>query len=240
MSNALEKARLIITHQSIFNSHLNVLAFIKHWQLQIRGGRLDCTRSGLAQTANRSIPHRLPDLFQKRQLIGSCADRSTGPQAPKQLLLADCADPARNALAARFISKKRGDACEDIGHIHGFIKDHDDSGSQSRADGASSFERERNIELVWANERTRSATEQDRLNLLSAGDAPGHFNKLPKRAAERNFIQPRPHDVSRQTKQFRPGRSGRTDPGKSFGAIEDDERYVDERLDIIDDCRLAE
>src|SRR5438876_1162292 len=148
-----------------------------------------------------------------------------------------------DALIVSFYSavhKKCSDACEDIGHIHGFIKDHDDSGSQSRADGASSFERERNIELVWANERTRSPTEQDRLNLLSAGDAPGHFNKLPKRAAERNFIQPRPHDVSRQTKQFRPGRSGRTNPGKSFGAIPDDERYVDERLDIIDDCRLAE
>src|SRR5438046_6788077 len=102
--------------------------------------------------------------MQQHLLTAFVTNLSTGSQAPKPLLLADGADTARNALPARFSSKKRGDACEDIGHINGFIKNHDYTRSHSRTDGASCFEGERDIQFVGADEHARSAAEQDRLN----------------------------------------------------------------------------
>ena len=69
-------------------------------------GRLDGRRGRLAEAADRGVAHGLADLAQEDELLVARPHPRAGGQARQQLLLADAADPARDALAARLVAEE--------------------------------------------------------------------------------------------------------------------------------------
>jgi hypothetical protein len=61
---------------------------------------------GLAKTANGRVAHGLSHLSQGEDLFGCGTQGPARDQALNRLLLANRSNPARNALAAAFITKK--------------------------------------------------------------------------------------------------------------------------------------
>ena len=163
-----------------------------------------------------------------------------GRQPRQQLLLADAADPARDALAARLVAEELGDPAERVDEVGGLVEDHDHARAERRAGGPRRLERERHVERVRADEDARRAAEQDRPDRPAARHAAGQLDQVAQRRPELDLVDARPRDVAGQAEQLRPGRALGADPGERLAALEHDERHVGQRLDVVDDGRLAE
>ena len=119
-------------------------------------------RCGLTQTANGRVAHGLSHFSQGDDLLGYGTQRAALNQALDRLLLANCADPARNALTAAFLPEKGRDPQKNQLEADRVVKQHDDSGTQSRADGACALERERSVEFPRGNKGAGRAAQQHR------------------------------------------------------------------------------
>ncbi len=108
------------------------------------------------------------------------------------------------------------------------------------ADGARAFEGERGVEFGWRDEGAGRASEQDRLQAAAAADAAGEIDQLAQCRAECGFVHSRPGNVTGEAEQFRSGGALGADCGVSGATFEHDVRHVDQRLHVVDDCRLAE
>src|SRR5512132_1309079 len=104
--------------------------------------RLDCRVRGLSETADRRIFHRHADLIEQRDLLSYAAEGLSAGNSEKRLFLPDCADATGDALPARLIAEERGDAQQDLRHIHRVVEGDDDSGAKRRLRGARTLEGE--------------------------------------------------------------------------------------------------
>ena len=109
----------------------------------------------------------------------------------EQLLLADGADPARDALAARLVAEELGDPAERVDHVGGLVEDHDDAGAERRADRAGRLERQRRVERVRADEDAGRAAEQDGLQGFGRRHAAGELQQLAERRPELDLVDAR-------------------------------------------------
>src|SRR4029077_12517843 len=117
------------------------------------------------------------------------------------LLLANRADPAGNALAAAFLTEKGGDPEKDLLEADRVVKQHNDSGTERRANGAGAFERERGIERRGGNESAGRAAQQHGLESPVASDASGQIDHAAERSAEGDLVHARMDHVAGKTKQ---------------------------------------
>ena len=197
------------------------------------------TRSA-PRPADRGVAHGLRYLPQHRDFLRHRSERLFIDQALQRFLLAYHADAARDALAAGFMAKETGDAQQDATEVNRLIKQHDHAGAKTGADGASVFEGERVIQLVWSDKRPGRAPQKNRLQLAVAGYAAGKINQLAQRRSHRNFIEARTRHVSGETKQ--PGTGGvfRAELGIIGAAFEDDAGNVDECFDVVNGGGLSE
>ena len=93
---------------------------------------------------------------------------------------------------------------------------------------------------VRPDEDARRAAEQDRLDVPAARHAAGELDQVAQRRAELDLVGARPRDVAGQAEQLRPGRALRADRGVRLAAHPRMQRDVGQRLDVVDDRRLAE
>src|SRR5262249_55415590 len=110
-----------------------------------RGGRLP-------EPADRGIAHDLADLSEEGQLLVPWPDPAAGRQPGGQLLLADAADPAWDALPARLVAEELGDPPEGVHEVDGLVEDHDHARPERRARGARRLEGERQVQRLRADE----------------------------------------------------------------------------------------
>ena len=163
-----------------------------------------------------------------------------GGEPSQQLLLADAADPARDALAARLVAEELGDPSERADQVGRLVEDHHDPGTERRADLARPLEGQRRVERLGANEHARRAAEQDGLDRPAARDSAGQVDEVAQGRAELDLVDAGPGDVAGQAEELRTGRAFRPDRGERGTATQHDERHVGQRLDVVDDGRLAE
>jgi len=120
------------------------------------------------------------------------------------------------------------------------VKQHNDPGPERRADGARAFECERGVELSGRNESAGRAAQKNGLEPPVASDASGQIDHATERSAQGDLIHTRTDYVAGKTKQtVSRGISGANARVGSTTAA-DDFRNIDERLDVINDGRLAE
>ncbi len=159
-----------------------------------------------------------PISREERELVLAAAERRRGREPREQLLLADGADPARDALAARLVAEELGDPPERADHVGGLVEGHDDAGAERRADRPRRLERQRRVERVRADEDARRAAEQHRLEVAAAGDAAGKLEQLPQRRPELDLVDARPGDVAADAEELRARRALRADRPEGVGA----------------------
>src|SRR5438132_1238169 len=104
------------------------------------------TSRRLVRTRSESVWTTIPastlrQLVEQRELVGDAAVRPPGGEPPQRFLLADGADPAGHALAARLVAEERGDPEHGVGEVGRLVEDHHDARAQGRADGARVLER---------------------------------------------------------------------------------------------------
>src|SRR5262249_30253082 len=89
-------------------------------------------------------------------------------------------------------------------------------------------------------EAAGGAAEQHGLELAAARHAAGQLQELPQRDAERHLVDARLGDVPRQAEELGALRALGADLRVAGPRGEHDVEHVDERLDVVDDGRLAE
>src|SRR5690606_6299553 len=99
----------------------------------------------------------------QRQLAGGVL-RAVADEPVQSLLLAYRADAARHALAAGLVAEEARDAEQRVAQVRALVEHHDDAGPERHAGRARALERERDVALVAADERTRGAAEQHGLD----------------------------------------------------------------------------
>ena len=84
------------------------------------------------------------------------------------------------------------------------------------------------------------AAEQDRPDGPVARHAAGELDEVAQGRPELDLVGAGARDVAGQAEELRPGRAVGADPGERLAAVEHDARDVGQRLDVVDDRRLAE
>ena len=135
------------------------------------------------------------------------AARAPRDEARERLLLAHRADAAGHALAARLVAEERRDALQEARQVDAVVEHEHDARAERRLGLARALERERQVELVGAQEAARGAAHQDRLQLAPAGDAAGELEQLAQRRAERHLVDARALDVAREAEELRAARA---------------------------------
>src|SRR5690606_14316782 len=110
---------------------------------------------------------------------------------------------------------------------------------ERHAGRARALERERDVALVAADERTGGAAEQHGLDGIPGRPA-GQVEERAERGAERHLVHAGLLHGAAHAEQARAGRLRRADRGERRAALEDDVRDVGERLDVVDDRGPAE
>src|SRR5262249_4426636 len=98
--------------------------------------------------------------------------------------------------------------------------------TQRGSDRACSLECERHVQFIRTHECTGRTPKQHSLNTFSRENATRQINQFPKCAAKRNFIQSGTHHV--------PGNAKQLGACEADSTLQDDEWYIHECLDIID------
>ena len=167
--------------------------------------------------------------------------RLSRDETGQRLLLAHRADPARDALAARLVAEERGDAHQEPRQVDGLVEHEHDPRAERRPGRARALERQRHVEVV----RARGSLRPHR-----RAAPPG----APARRGRRRRGRARRASVAPKRTSYVPGRSTCPETQRSFVPVEpsvpvpandgpgaeDDVEHVDERLDVVDDGRLAE
>ena len=210
------------------------------WTRPSRSGALDRRRRRLAQAADRGVAHRLGEVGEPGELAVHRVERRPAGEPRQQLLLADGPDAARDALAARLVAEERGDPPQRVGEVGGLVEHHDDARAERRAGRSRALERERRVEPVRPDERARRAAEEDRLDRAPARDAARAVEQPAQRLAERDLVDTGRRDVAGQAEQLGAGGALRPDLRVRRGAHAQDQRDVDQRLDVVHRRGLAE
>ena len=205
--------------------------------------RLDRRRRGLAEAADRRVAHRLPDLARAARSSSSrepsgCDPAPAAPAAPPGGRV-----PTRHGTHCPHDSSRKNGAIRRSVSTRSalLVEDQHHARAERRAGGARRLERERQVERRRPDEDARRAAEQDRLDVAPAWHAAGELEQVAQRRAERHLVQ-RPAARRGPTGRTAAGRSTASVPIRAIGraALAQDERDVDERLDVVDDGRLAE
>ena len=158
----------------------------------------------------------------------------------ERLLLADGADPARHALAARLVAEERGEPHEDGRQVDGVVDHHHDAGAHADPGLPRRLERHLDVELVGRDEAPGRAAQQDRAQRPPVEHAAAELEHLAQRDPERRLVEAGPRDPARQAEQARARRVLGADLRVRLAALHDDAGHVDERLDVVDHRRLVE
>ncbi len=137
--------------------------------------------------------------------------------------------------------RTRRSACSSRGRSTRLVEHEHDARAERRLRLARGLERERQVELVGAQEAAGGAAHQDALQLACPpATPPASSSSSPQRRAERHLVDARALDVAREAEELRPGRDLGAGLGVDGAGARDDVEHVDERLDVVDDGRLAE
>src|SRR5207248_4500478 len=101
-------------------SMVSVTSAIEDLQLRQAGG--DRVGGGLAEAADRCVPHRLGNVAEKHH-VGTAIPVRRLQHALEDLLLALGADAAGHALPAGLVAKEPRDPKEDLPHVRGVVED---------------------------------------------------------------------------------------------------------------------
>ena len=109
------------------------------------------------------------------------------------------------------------------------------------ADRPRPLERQRHVERLRPDEDARRAAEQDRPDRRGrpARRRPARSARAASPRTSTSY-DARSRDVAGQAEELRSGRALGADRGERLAALEQDERDVGQRLDVVDDGRLAE
>ena len=201
---------------------------------------LDRRRGRLAQPADRGIAHGLPDVPQQDELLVSRTHAGARCEPRQQLLLADAPHATGHALATRLVAEELGDAPQRVDEVDGLVEDHDHARAEGRCCSARRLERERHVQRIGPDEHARRTAEQDRPDVATAADTAGKLDEVAQRGPEFDLVDAGPLDVPGQAEELRPGRALGADARVGLPAHLEDERDVGQRLDVVDDRRLAE
>ena len=114
------------------------------------------------------------------------------------------------------------------------IEHDDDTGAERCVRGSGALERQRHVDLVGAHEYTCCAAQQNRLHGATARMPPANASRRAS-GPERHLVDAWLFHRARDAEQFRPGRLISPDRRERRSALEHDERYIGQRLDVVDD-----
>ena len=138
--------------------------------------------------------------------------REPGDEPREQLLLADAADPARDALAARFVAEELGDPAQRVDEVGRLVEDHDHARAERRADGARVASNVSGMSSASGPTKTPAAPPSRIARMARPpGHAAGELDEVAQRRPELDLVDARPRDVARQAEQLRAGRALRAD-----------------------------
>src|SRR5689334_22710707 len=206
-------------------------------ELYRRGGGGD---RRLAEPADGGVPHDRRDVVEQGELSPGRAERGPARQPAEQFLLADRPDPAGHALAAGLVPEEPRDPPQQRGHVGGVVENQDDAGSQRRADGPHPLERERGVERVRTDERTRRAAEQHRAQRPPAAHPARRLDHLAQRDPEFVLVQAGLRDAAGQAEQPGSGGGLRADPRERGPADPQDLQHAEQCLHVVNRGWLAE
>src|SRR4051812_4620222 len=168
--------------------------------------RLDRRVGGLAESADRRIPHRCADLVEERHLLRYAAEGLSAVDSDERFLLSYGADATRNALPARLVTEEAGDAKQDLREVDRVVERDDHARPERGLRRPHALECQRDVELVRSDEHACRASEQYRLERTTVRDAARQIEKVAKRLAEWNLVDARFLYMAAQTEQPRAGR----------------------------------
>ena len=204
---------------------------------EIAERRQDGVRGGLAEPAERPLPHRGRQGLEAGQ-VGrlSVAGRDPG-QDPGH---GAGPDAAGGALAAGLFF---GEPLEIEGDVHDAgVLVHDDhpAGAHHAPGGLQAFVVDGQVEHRFGDAAARRPADLDGLEFAAAGDAAADaVDDLPERDAHRHFDEAGVGDLADEREDLRAfarRRPERREPGRPAA---DDRRDVGPGLDVVDDRRLA-
>ena len=150
---------------------------------------------------------------------------------------------ARHALAARFVRVEPGErqrGCRDVGCV--VHHDHR-SGTEHRTRRADQLVLEGKVELIRYEPRSGPATGYERLEHVVVADSSAELLVVEELAERRRAVDDledaRPLHVARHCNHARAGRGGCADCCVRLDAVDHQPRQVGQRLDVVDDRRLA-
>ncbi len=161
-------------------------------------------------------------------------------EAGEDLLLAHGADAARHALPARLVAEERRDPAQLVDQVDRVVEHEHDARAERRAGGPSALHRQRQIEVVGTDEAAGRAAQQDRLEAGAAAHAARQLEQLAQRGAELDLEHAGPGDRARHAEQLATLRPLGAERGVRRPTAGHDRHDVDERLDVVDEGRLAE
>ncbi len=208
--------------------------------VELRERRHDGVGRSLAEAADRGVAHHL--RRGRRAGASSLVAIAIAARARRceRLLLAHGADAAGDALAARLVAEEGGDAGSMSPRSTVSSKHEHDARSErgpasrapSKVSGMSSWS--------GRDERAGRAAEQHRLRASAARYPAGQLEQLAERRAELELVEARPARRGPRRRRASDRSIAACRCGVRRAALEDDGGHVDERLDVVDDRRLAE
>ena len=194
-------------------------------------------RSGRGRRCwRRASPGRGRGAARGRRSRGLVARRAS------DLLLAHGADPARHALPARLVAEERGDAAQQVDQVDRVVEHQHHAGAERRA------RRARAPSNVSGMSRSSGPTKPPAAppsstacrRATARATPPASVEQLAQRGAELDLVHAGPGDRARHAEQLAAGRPFGAERGERRPTAEHDRQHVDERLDVVDERRLAE
>ena len=168
------------------------------------------------EAADAGVAHHLGDVGEH----GEVAVARRCPTARRATASSWRTVPTRHghALPARLVAEEGGDPPHLVDHVDGVVEDEHHAGAERRAPLARALDRQREVEVVRADERAGRPAEQHRPQLGPGAQAAGQLDQLAEREAELDLVDARPFDGAGEAEQLRPSTSVRRVRAPSRGS----------------------
>ena len=198
---------------------------------------LDRVRGRLAETAERGLAHGVGDVLHLDDVVLSAAAFGDLVEIVEEFASADAAG---SALSAALIDGEVEVELGDVDHAVRLVHDDQAAGTHDRTDLGEALEVDLRIEELGRNDTAGRTAGLRSLELMAATDtATDVEDDLAEGRSHRNLDEAGVVDLARESEHLGALRRLGTDLVEPVGALDDDDRDVGERLDVVDDGRTV-
>ena len=213
---------------------LDVLHVFIHEVLE-RG--LDRVRGRLAETAERSLAHRVGDVLHLDDVVLSAATFGDLVEIVEELASADAAG---SALTAALIDREVEVELGDVNHAVRLVHDDQAAGPHDRTDLGEALEVNLRVKELGRDDAAGRTAGLSSLELVTATDAAADVkDDLAEGRSHRNLDEARVVHLARKSEHLGALRRLGADLVEPVSALVDDDGDVGERLDVVDDGRTV-